>query len=646
MRRLLLTLAVVALGAVTTALAAAAGGGPPRVTEAAGTSFPSQSYILTLPHGTQLKPGAVHVFENARAVSGLTVTPAGESSLRQFGAVLVIDASTSMEGKPERAAFSAAQVFAAQRTGHEQLAVVTYNVAPTVVLPFTSDQARIDQALSKQPPFLFGTHIYDAVVHSIELLGAADISAGTIVVLSDGQEHPGIGDTADHETEASAAAAARAAHVRVFAVGLRSRVSKFDALRDLARDTGGRYVETTSISRLAAIYKQLGSSLASEYLLRYRSLAGPNVHINVTVRVDGVSGVARTGYQTPALRIAKKGPTPPYKPSALDRMWRSGLTMTIVGLIAALLLGSGASAILSGPKKGTVRKRMAEFVSVPAAVRDTSRRPTAQLTEMMLEGTETMLRGSSRWQRFKWELEIAKVTMPAEQIIVLTSVCSLLLLLLMRLVFGSSSQALLVAIILAGAIPFGVRSFLKWKLAAQRKLFAEQLPDNLQVLASALRAGHSFIGALSVVVNDAPEPARSEFQRVVADEQLGVPIDQALHVVVERMQSRELEQVALVAALQRETGGNTAEVLDQVTDTIRERFELRRTVQTLTAQGRMSRWVLTLLPLFLLLAITLINPGYMNVMYDSVVGRVFLVLAGISVICGSLVIKRIVNIRV
>ncbi len=101
------------------------------------------------------------------------------------------------------------------------------------------------------------------------------------------------------------------------------------------------------------------------------------------------------------------------------------------------------------------------------------------------------------------------------------------------------------------------------------------MPDNLQVLASALRAGHSFVGALAVVANDAPEPARSEFQRVVGDEQLGVPIDQALHVVVERMESRELEQVALVAALQRETGGNTAEVLDRVTATIRERFELR-----------------------------------------------------------------------
>src|SRR5205814_2429226 len=190
-----------------------------------------------------------------------------------------------------------------------------------------------------------------------------------------------------------------------------------------------------------------------------------------------------------------------------------------------------------------------------------------------------------------------------------------------KFIFGS----LFVGMVVAVVIPFGVRSLLKRKLARQRKLFAEQLPDNLQVLASALRAGHSFIGALSVVVNDAPEPARTEFSRVVADEQLGVPIEDALRVVVERMDNRELEQVALVAALQRETGGNTAEVLDRVTDTIRERFELRRTVNTLTAQGRMSRWVLTLLPIGLLVIITLINPGYINIMYSSVAGRILLV---------------------
>jgi tight adherence protein B len=117
-------------------------------------------------------------------------------------------------------------------------------------------------------------------------------------------------------------------------------------------------------------------------------------------------------------------------------------------------------------------------------------------------------------------------------------------------------------------------------------------------------------------------------------------------VVVERMENRELEQVALVAALQRQSGGNTAEVLDRVTETIRERFELRRTVQTLTAQGRMSRWIVSLLPVFLLVVISLINPDYMKVLYESTGGRIALLFAGACVVSGSLVIKRIINIKI
>lgn len=638
MRRLLLAVgAVVAVVATTTAALAAEQ--RPRVTEAAGTGFPSRSYVLTLPHGMTLKSGAVHVFENGGSPADVKVTPVGESSSRQFAAVLVIDASTSMEGAPERAAFDAARAFAAQRKGQEQLAIVTYNVAPTLAMPFSSDQTTIDNALSKQPAFLFGTHIYDAVKHSLDLLHEAHVSAGTIVVLSDGQEHRGRSDTGDHETEETVAAAARAAHVRVFTVGLRSRVSNLAALKRIARDTGGQYIETTSLKDLRRIYKQLGSTLASEYLIRYSSLAGPNKHIVVTIRVDGLRQPAKIEYDTPKLVVGGRKPAPPFKRSIGERVFSSALTMTLVGLIVAGLIGAAIVSILSGPKKGTVRKRLAEFVSLAPPSAE-SKRPTAQLTDKMFEGTGNVLRDSTRWQKFKWELAIAKIGMPAEQIVVLTIVGTLLVFLLVN--FKSTLAAVVCAIV----IPLAVRSVLKNALARQRKLFAEQLPDNLQVLASALRAGHSFIGALAVVVNDAPEPARSEFQRVVADEQLGVPIDQALEVVVQRMDSRELEQVALVAALQRETGGNTAEVLDQVTDTIRERFELRRTVQTLTAQGRMSRWVLTFLPLFLLLVITLINPGYMSVMYHTTGGHIVLVLAGLSVASGSMVIKKIVSIRV
>jgi tight adherence protein B len=633
---------VLGLVALATAVPAAAVTGGIHITEAGSSSFPGRSYVLSLPTGMKLKPSQVSVTENGGSVAGVSVVPVAEARPQDFGVVLAIDASTSMEGKPEKAAFYAAQAFAGQRRGQEQLAVLTYNISPTVVLPFTTDQAKIDQALSKQPPFVYGTHIYDAVVQSLDELRKAHINAGTLVLLSDGQEQRGRDDLGNHETLATATAAARAAHVRIFAVGLRSRLSKLSTLRQLAHETGGRYVETTSISELAAIYDQLGTQLANEYLVSYQSLAGPGKHLEVKIQVAGVSSVATTAYETPKLTVVATGPKAPYHPSASTRLWSSFATMVAVGLAVAILVGTGAVALVSGPRQGTVRRRMAEFVSVPTVVRDSNVRPTAQLTASMLKGTERAFRNSTRWKRFQWELGIAEVVMPAEQIIVLTVIGSFVSLIAVKYLFGS----LLIALAIAIAIPFAVRSQLKRRLAKRRLLFAEQLPDNLNVLASALRAGHSFIGALSVVVNDAAEPSKSEFQRVIADEQLGVSIDEALHVVVERMDSRELEQVALVAALQRETGGNTAEVLDRVTETIRERFELRRTVKTLTAQGRMSRWVLTSLPLFLFIVINLINPSYMKILYTETGGKVLLVLAALSVTAGSFVIKRIVNIKV
>ena len=101
-----------------------------------------------------------------------------------------------------------------------------------------------------------------------------------------------------------------------------------------------------------------------------------------------------------------------------------------------------------------------------------------------------------------------------------------------------------------------------------------------------------------------------------------------------------------MAALQRQTGGNTAEVLDRVTETIRERFELRRTVRTLTAQGRLSRWVVSLLPLFLLLVISLLNPHYIHPLVATLPGRIAIGFAAVMVVSGSLVIKRIINIKV
>lgn len=244
------------------------------------------------------------------------------------------------------------------------------------------------------------------------------------------------------------------------------------------------------------------------------------------------------------------------------------------------------------------------------------------------------------WRRFVDDVELADIQVKPAHIALWTFVATLLAMWFLAVVVTY------VALLLAFFIPLAVWAYVRRKVEKKRALFAEELADNLAVLASAIRAGHSLVGALSVVVNDAPEPARSEFGRVVADEQLGMSLEQALDRVVVRMESADLKQVALVAALQRETGGSTAEVLDTVVETVRERQDLRRLVRTLTAAGRASRWIVTALPVVLILAIEILNPAYLHPLFAHTSGRILLVFAATLVISGSLVIKRIVNIKV
>jgi tight adherence protein B len=196
------------------------------------------------------------------------------------------------------------------------------------------------------------------------------------------------------------------------------------------------------------------------------------------------------------------------------------------------------------------------------------------------------------------------------------------------------------------ATPLVTRSWIHWKVKKVREAFADQLPPNLQVLASGLRAGYTILGALVATVENASEPSRSELGRAVTDEQLGMPLEEAIRRVSVRMESRDLEQVALLAELLRTTGGNAAEVLDVIVATVRERADIRRLVRTLTSQGRMARWILTALPVVTGFAFWALQPDIVGPMWQSTVGQVALLIAAVMVASGSFVIQRIVEIEV
>ena len=601
-----------------------------KLTEAAGGSFPAKSYILTLPSERSLTPSQVVLTENGKRVQNLTVTPAADAkSTNQFGVVLVIDASDSMQGKPMAGAMQAAQLFVSHRSPNQQVEVMTFNKDANVVETFTTDGGKITQALDQTPELAYGTHIYDAVNEAISNVHDAHITAGSVVLLSDGS------DTGSAASLSSVADAAKRAHVRLFTVGLRSEHFNAKALQQLADRGSGEYSEATSVNDLLAIYDQLGTQLSHEYLLHYQSSASLGTKVQVKVKVAGEEGAAESGYAAPAL-------PPPPPPAGFHKglsagFWQSPFTMIVFSILAIALLVFTIVVLLL-PRRNTVRKRLSEFVSLEQP--DEKAQSSALVPSSMLSSTESSLEESRWWQRFVEECEIGDITMSPAHIALWTLVGTILFMWLVAVLFSFA------AILLAAFIPLAVWGYVRRKAERKRNLFAEQLPDNLAVLASALRAGHSLVGALSVVVNDAAEPAKSEFRRVVADEQLGRPLDEALETVVQRMRNPDLSQVALVAALQRETGGSTAEVLDRVVETVRDRQDLRRLVKTLTAAGRMSRWVVSLLPVALLIAIALINPGYLSPLFSHTFGRVLFVFAVLLVISGSLVIKRIVDIKV
>jgi tight adherence protein B len=609
--------------------APAAAESPLRLVEAGRAGFPERAFVLSLPARKRLSAADVQVRENGVLVRDVKIVAAGSAATDDVGVVLLVDASASMRGKAIRDAVEAARAFADRRPPNQQLGIVAFNRRASVLVPLTTNDDEIERALARPPLLASGTRIYDAVDSAVALFERSDVSVGTIIVLSDGA------DTGSAVSAAEAATAARAARVRVFTVGIRSRQFTSAPLRTLGERAGGGYAEATSTAELARIYGELGTRLANEYVVRYRSGATPNRKVRVAVRVTDVPGVAVSGYTTPHVARRASGP---FRESALSRVWRSPLTMLVVALMTAGLLGLALLAVIR-PRGRTLRSRMSEFVSIRTAPLEADGK--GMMASRVLVGAERSLEATRWWARFKETLELAQIRMPAVQIALWTGVATLFVMWLLALVGGSPLFAAF-----GLGVPLAVRSLIYRKLERRRKLFAEQLPDNLQVLASALRAGHSFVGALSVVVDDAAEPSRTEFKRIVADEQLGVPLEDAIRGVVRRMDNHDFEQVALVASLQRRTGGSMAEVLERVTDTIRERFELRRMVQTLTAQGRMSRWIVSALPVALLGVITALNPAYTAPLFTTTGGRLALLFAALMVVAGSYVIKRIVDIKV
>jgi tight adherence protein B len=194
-----------------------------------------------------------------------------------------------------------------------------------------------------------------------------------------------------------------------------------------------------------------------------------------------------------------------------------------------------------------------------------------------------------------------------------------------------------------GALPV---MWLSFKRKRRLKKFAAQLPEALELVARALRAGHSLAAGFRLVASEMSNPIGSEFGRVFEEQNLGIPFEEALNSITERIPNLDLKFFATAVVLQRQTGGDLAEILDKIGSLVRERFKIWGQVQALTGEGRLSGIVLLALPPMLFVAVYRMNPDYLMLLFTDDLGKKMLIGGVLMQLFGALVIRKIVNIRV
>jgi tight adherence protein B len=208
---------------------------------------------------------------------------------------------------------------------------------------------------------------------------------------------------------------------------------------------------------------------------------------------------------------------------------------------------------------------------------------------------------------------------------------------------AESFLAAVLAGLITACLPF---AHMMWKRKKRLDKFLADLPDTLELISRALASGHAFTEALHMVSKEMPDPIATEFRRTYEEQNLGLSVNIALENLADRVPVLDLKICITAIMIQRETGGNLAEILEKVANTIRERFRILEDLNTLTTSSRMSAWVLCAMPAFIAAMVSYINPTYMAVLWREPLGHKLLMVAGALQLMGMLVIKKIMNIKI
>lgn len=318
----------------------------------------------------------------------------------------------------------------------------------------------------------------------------------------------------------------------------------------------------------------------------------------------------------------------------------------LVGILAFLgvtALVGGAALLWREKPKNKIEDRLEQLTGAhPTAAKEALTQSSSILAQPLDEGRGMLQAFLERFGNIRLLFEQADTNFTLAKLLILSAAFAVV-----GLVGGVLVRLHFVLVPLLGLLLGSLPTF--WLLMRRKrrlKAFAAQLPDALEMLARTLRAGQSLSFGFNLIATEMPPPIGKEFGRVFEEQNLGVPFEESLRDLTNRIPNLDLKFFVTALILQRQTGGDLAEILDKIGELIRERFRIWGQVQALTGEGRLSGVVLMALPPILLAAVYQINPDYIMILFRDPMGTKMLTVAVIMQIIGALVIRKIVNIKV
>jgi tight adherence protein B len=643
----LLIALVAALGAVVgVAPAGAQQGDPIEFVGVDITEFPSVLLRVALsPEAAEpgLTPDQLVVTENDEPVDA-TVTPLAD---QQVGVVLVLDTSGSIRAALG-AAKSAARDLLDVLPSDAPVSVIGFGSTAQVASEFTTDRDATTVAIDGLGA-QGGTALNDALLLAAQQTEASPADRNAIVVLSDGADSDSQA-TADEATDALSDSESD-----FYLVSLQTGETDAAALADLAEAAGGRVVSASDPDALAATYVDLGQRIVNQFEVAFTSATSARTG-RWQVAIEGTDAEGTYTLALPDRTEASEDTETETEralpgvldsradPHLLEQDWVLWVGAAAIGIAIAVLLalavptGAGTAGKAIGRRREKRRSLGSDAVQTSDSsgaerALDSVRAAATRMASAAVERTEST-------GTIDAALDRAGLVMRAGEYAALVVAIAAAAGVLGYLLFGAVIGAVGLLVPLLGA-----KAFLDFKASRRNKAFGDQLSDALMIMSGALRSGFGVGQAIDTVGEEMDDPLGQEFRRAILETRLGRDVEDALEGIAARVKNEDFAWVVDAMRINRTVGGDLAQILDQVGETIRARNRLKRQVSALTAEGRISAMVLGFLPIGMGLILYSSNPDYMEPLFSRTIGLIMLGVAVTLLVAGALWLKKLIDVE-